>query len=137
MIRPSQPEDKAAIFALAKVLAITYKVEDAGFQRAWAALSSSTSACLLVAEEEKKVVGYILGFVHPVFYANGLVAWIEEVVVEESARKKGLGRELMTHFEAWAKTMGCPQVALASRRAEEFYKAIGYTDSSIYFKKKI
>ena len=84
-----------------------------------------------------EVVGYLLATSHPAFHANGLVAWVEEVMVAEPARGAGVGRQLMAAAEAWACRRGARYVALATRRAAPFYRALGYEDSAVYFKKPL
>jgi len=80
-------------------------------------------------------LGYLLGFRHLTFYANGPVGWVEEVVVRRQARGLGIGRLLMSAFEQWAAEHGCALVALATRRAAPFYNALGYEESATYFRK--
>jgi hypothetical protein len=41
----------------------------------------------------------------------------------------------MNAFEAWAVTEGCALVALATRRAAPFYRALDYEESAAYFRK--
>jgi len=41
----------------------------------------------------------------------------------------------MAAFEAWAAEHGCALVALATRRAAPFYRALGYEESAAYFRK--
>ena len=41
----------------------------------------------------------------------------------------------MVRFEEWAASRGVKLVALATRRAAEFYRVLGYTDSAAYFRK--
>ena len=89
------------------------------------------------AEGGGEVVGYLLATSHPAFHANGLVAWVEEVMVAEPARGAGVGRQLMAAAEAWACRRGARYVALATRRAAPFYRALGYEDSALYFKKPL
>ncbi|HEY1675476.1 MAG TPA: GNAT family N-acetyltransferase [Streptosporangiaceae bacterium] len=84
-----------------------------------------------------EVVGYLLATSHPAFHANGLVAWVEEVMVAEPARGTGVGRQLMAAAEARARRRGARYVALATRRAAPFYQALGYEDSAVYFKKPL
>jgi GNAT superfamily N-acetyltransferase len=79
----------------------------------------------------------VLGLSHPAFYASGLIAWVEEIVVREDLRRMGIGQELMNSFEAWAVLKECRLIALATRRAADFYKRIGYAESAIYFKKTL
>ncbi len=79
--------------------------------------------------------GYLLGFRHLTFYANGPVAWVEEVVVRDRDRRRGVGRMLMDAFEEWAAGEGCALVALATRRAAPFYRDLDYEESATYFRK--
>ena len=45
------------------------------------------------------------------------------------------GRALMDGFEEWAAQRDCALVALAARRAAPFYRALGYEESAVYFRK--
>jgi GNAT superfamily N-acetyltransferase len=98
-------------------------------------LLATGGACLLVALDGQEHVGYLLGFQHLTFYANGPVAWAEEVYVRSQDRGRGIGRALMRAFEQWAATQGCTLIALATRRAAPFYRALGYEESATYFRK--
>ena len=80
-------------------------------------------------------MGYLLGFTHLTFFANGPVGWVEEVFVVDRCRGGGVGRVLMDAFEAWAVGRDCALVALATRRAAPFYRALGYEESAVYFRK--
>ncbi|MDP5274245.1 GNAT family N-acetyltransferase [Chengkuizengella axinellae] len=88
-----------------------------------------------IAEDDGKIVGYCLGFDHYTFYANGRVSWVEEIMVEESYRNKGIGAKLMNSVEEWSETRESKLVALATRRAVPFYKALDYVESASYFRK--
>ena len=98
---------------------------------------SNTDADLLVAESETGIVGYVLAFHHSTFYANGLISWVEELFVLEDYRGKSVGKNLMVLIEEKAIQRGSKLVALATRRASDFYKAIGYDESAVYFKKSL
>jgi hypothetical protein len=41
----------------------------------------------------------------------------------------------MRALERWAAVQGCALVALATRRAAPFYRAVGYEESATYFRK--
>ena len=90
---------------------------------------------MMVAEADGQLVGYILGFVHDTFYANGPVAWVEEIMVHSEHRRTGLGGRLMDSFESWCKSRGAILSALATRRASKFYEAIGYEESATYYRR--
>ena len=93
-------------------------------------------ARLFVAADELGMVnGYLLGFVHDAFFANGTIAWIEEMYVSEEMRRSGVGLVLEEQFELWARNRGATLIALATRRASAFYTAIGYKESASYYRK--
>jgi GNAT superfamily N-acetyltransferase len=135
-VRAAAPADADAVLTLATAFATSFRVEAPAFGASFAALLEDVGARVLVAtDEDDRVVGYVLGFVHATFYANGPVAWVEEITVEAALRGRGIGRSLMDAFEAWAAERGARLVALATRRAAPFYGALGYEDSAVYFRK--
>jgi GNAT superfamily N-acetyltransferase len=134
-VRPSVPGDEAAVLALAADMATSFTVEPGSFQRSFAEVLASATAVLLVAEVDGAVSGYVLGFIHPAFYANGRVAWVEEIAVASALRRHGIGALLMEEFEVEARSAGTRVVALATRRAADFYLALGYDESAAYFRK--
>jgi GNAT superfamily N-acetyltransferase len=139
IVRPAIASDAHAVLSLASDFATSFAVDERAFLQSYEALLHLTDARLLVAESESDsaVIGYLLGFDHLTFFANGRVAWVEELTVEESHRRAGTGALLMRAFEAWARTRGCQLVGLATRRASAFYAAIGYEDSAVYFRKRL
>jgi len=135
-IRHATAGDAGAVAALAGGLAQSFAFSRARFDAHYPALLAAGHACLLVADAaEDGCTGYLLGFEHLTFYANGRVAWVEEVFVRGDLRGRGIGRALMTAFEQWACGRGCALVALATRRAAPFYRALGYQDSAAYLRK--
>jgi GNAT superfamily N-acetyltransferase len=134
-IRGAQSADAEAVLALAKPFATSFVVEEQAFHRAFSAVLASPWAHLAVAETAQQLVGYVLGFDHDTFFANGRVAWVEEIMVSEPFRRQHIGQLLMQAFEAWAVARECTLVALATRRAAAFYQAIGYEESAVYFRK--
>jgi GNAT superfamily N-acetyltransferase len=139
-IRPATAADAGAVAGLAGQLARSFTFSPASFDAHYPALLAAGHACLLVAvtgtdAAQDGCAGYLLGFEHLTFYANGRVAWVEEVFVRGDLRGRGIGRALMTAFERWARGRGCALVALATRRAAPFYHALGYEDSATYLRK--
>lgn len=136
-IRIATPEDAEAVFSLASDLATSFEIDNGQFLESFHRILSDEHALLLVAVEGAVPVGYCLGFQHTTFFANGTVAWVEEIVVNSPHREKGCGRSMMAAFERWAANRGARLVALATRRASEFYRALGYEESATYFRKLI
>jgi GNAT superfamily N-acetyltransferase len=134
-IRRATPADRLELLALAAGFATSFTVEKSAFEESLAEVLNSETAFLGVAVSGGGVAGYVLGYQHPAFYANGRVAWVEEIVVAEDCRRSGIGSALMRAFEEWASGGGAVLVALATRRAASFYQALGYEESATYFRK--
>jgi GNAT superfamily N-acetyltransferase len=134
-IRPAQFTDSDALFTLAGAFATSFSVEQSAFESSFAALLQSPDVFIAVASDSGRVVGYVLGFDHHTFYANGRVAWVEEIMVSEDVRRRGVGRQLMGSLEQWARSRQSKLIALATRRAAPFYESIGYDESATYFRK--
>lgn len=135
IIRRAKPDDKPALLRLAQDFATSFAVEQAAFERSFDALLTHPEAFLAVAEVNGEAAGYVLGFDHLTFFANGRAAWIEEIVVSQTFRRQGAGRKLMEAFETWAAKREVKIIALATRRAADFYTALGYEESAMYFRK--
>jgi len=136
-IRQADLTDAEAVALLAGDLAQSFAFAREKFDLAYPQLLTEQAACLLLAVDGGQCLGYLLGFQHLTFYANGPVGWVEEVLVRGEHRGAGLGRALMSAFEGWAAERGCALVALATRRAAPFYRALGYEDSATYFRKML
>ncbi len=129
--------DANQVARLAGMLAQTYPFRRSSFDDSYPSLLADDHALLLVAAVDTTVIGYLLGFRHVTFYANGPVSTVEEILVDPAHRGTGVGRELMSAFERWATGHGCAFVALATRRAVAFYLALGYTGSAEYLRKPL
>jgi GNAT superfamily N-acetyltransferase len=134
-IRTANAGDAEAVGQLAADLATSFAFSPSSFRLNYAALLTKGDTHLLVAVDGHDYLGYLLGFWHLTFYASGPVAWVEEVFVHPYARGHGVGRALMIAFEAWAAIQGCLLVELTTRRAAPFYRALGYDQSALYFRK--
>lgn len=58
-------------------------------------------------------------------------------MVEPGCGRRGIGAQLMTAAEQWAREKGDAYLSLATRRASDFYLALGYEKSATFFKKTI
>jgi GNAT superfamily N-acetyltransferase len=134
-VRAARADDADDVARLAAELAMSFDFSAARFREHYPSLLAEDGACLLLAVDRGASIGYLLGFRHLTFYANGPVGWVEEVVVRDQERGRGIGRILMDAFEHWAAAQGCALVALATRRAAPFYRALGYEESAAYFRK--
>lgn len=95
-------------------------------------LVSSGASHLLIAEED----GVVFGSLTLVLFRipTGVRAWIEDVVVDDAARGKGVGQLLNEHAIAMARDSGATTVDLTSRPTREaanrLYQRIGFVARS-------
>lgn len=135
-IRPAKAGDVERLWPLVQDFASSYRPERSAFELSFSDLLARTDTLVLVAVANMRaIVGYLLGSYHGTFLANGPVAWIEELTVSEAVRRQGVASKLVSSAEEWARTIPTAYVALASRRAGDFYLKIGYEESATYFRK--
>lgn len=134
-IRSATSDDLIYIQPLVEEFVSSFPLNRESYASSFARLLANESAHILVAQTGATISGYCLGFVHDAFYANGKVAWLEELMVGPEQRRSGIGEKLVSAFEAWAGAQGAVLSALATRRASEFYNAIGYEESATYFRR--
>jgi GNAT superfamily N-acetyltransferase len=109
-VRPAEAGDLVAVASLAGELAQSFAFSEERFRASYPSLLADHGARLLLAADGPEVIGYLLGFRHLTFYANGPVAWVEEVVVRPGDRGRGVGGALMSAFEQWAAGEECALV---------------------------
>ncbi|SDS83714.1 GNAT family N-acetyltransferase [Microlunatus soli] len=136
-IRPAGSADADQLFGLATQLATSAVPQRQAFQRSLEQILSDPERHLLVAADGDQLQGYLYGMVHPAFHANGPIGWVEELIVDETIRGAGIGRQLVVAYEHWAfAEHDARHISLATRRAGDFYRAIGYEESAVYFKRR-
>ena len=83
---------------------------------------------LLIARDGDRVVGMLTLVTFPI--PTGLRAWIEDVVVDESARGRGVGAALTQEAVRQARAVGARTVDLTSRptrqAANRLYERLGF-----------
>lgn len=136
-IRRALESDAQGVERLASELTTTFPFEGAAFTPCYSRVLETPTAVLLVAEHEGEIIGYLLGYRHPTFWAGADVWWVEELLVHMAHRRSGVGRTLMTSFEENAKLAGARLVCLVTRRASGFYTAIGYEQFALHFRKML
>lgn len=113
-------------------------VDETAFRAAFDGILADETNRMLVAEAGGRVCGYVHGLTHLAFHANGSIGWVEELMVDTTVRGQGVGRALMTAFEQWAvESAHVRYVAVATRRAKDFYVSSGYEPSAAYLKKPV
>lgn len=136
-VREATRDDADAVWPLTQAFATSFAPERDAFDEAFAHLVVRDDTLVAVAATTSGVVGYVLAIAHPTLFANGPVVWVEEVMVRHDERRSGVGRALMDAVETWARESGAAYVSLATRRASDFYLALGYEESATFFRKLV
>jgi ribosomal protein S18 acetylase RimI-like enzyme len=99
-------------------------------RKALEAIVGSSAITLLVARAEGTIVGTLTLAMFPI--PTGFRAWIEDVVVDEAARGKGVGEALTSEAIGLARAAGARTVDLTSRpsrkAAGRLYQRAGFEE---------
>ena len=96
----------------------------------------SEASTLLLAQEDDQILGSLTLVIFAI--PTGIRAWIEDVVVSDAARGKGVGTELNNDALRRAREAGATTVDLTSRPSREaanrLYQRIGFEqrDTNVY-----
>ena len=138
-IRVAEPEDVEQVARLCHQLGYPISTHEA--RERIQQIRGEAGHILYVAESsDGRLAGWVHAHVHPLVIADPR-AEIGGIVVDESRRGCGIGRLLMGHIEAWARSRRCGAVYLRSNIVREgahaFYEKIGYDKikTSLTFRK--
>ena len=105
--------------------------------RVRAVLASDVADAFVAEDSEGRVLGWAHVFTAP-FLESGPNAELGGLVVEESARGRGIGAALVARAESWARERGIPRICLRSNvirtEAHAFYQRLGFTIQKSQFK---
>jgi GNAT superfamily N-acetyltransferase len=123
------------LFALVEDFSSSFVPQRERFAASLSELIDDRGALLLGAFSEARIQGYVLAFNHATLFANGPVTWVEELYVRPEVRRRGIARALMQAVEDRVRHDGSRLIALATRRADAFYEALGYEASATYYRR--
>ena len=145
-IRKAEPSDIPRILELYHQLSITtapaelnIKVSHEYYRTILDRINNFPGMSLLVAAVDGEVVGSLVLVIVPNLAHRGLPwAVVENVIVDESRRRSGIGRLMMEYAVTEAKKAGCYRISLDSNNvrkdAHKFYESLGFKGSSIGFR---
>lgn len=133
-IRPATHSDADALSRLLGQLG--YPSEAGEIPQRLDRMSARPGTSVLVAEDDAgKVVGAITVHLFPALHTSDVTAWLTAVIVDESARDRGVGSAMIEYAEEWAIRHGASRVSLTSAmhrtRAHQFYKERGYEQTGV------
>lgn len=82
------------------------------------------------------IAGWVHAYINKLLVADRYVE-IGGLVVEESKRRLGIGRELMACVDQWARDQNCASIRLRSNvireKSHRFYESLGYQNQKTQF----
>jgi ribosomal protein S18 acetylase RimI-like enzyme len=99
-------------------------------------LASADTHFFIAELENKEIVGMISIATYNLL--SGKKFWIEDVVIDESQRGKGLGKELMLFAMSYSESLGAKAIMLTSRpsrvAANKLYTELGFVryETNVY-----
>lgn len=90
---------------------------------------------------DKKIIGFsAISFLNTL-YGNGALCHIDEIVIDEGYRGKGLGKKFIEYISEIARSRGCETLELESalhrNDAHRFYDNLGFERMGLVFSKSL
>ncbi len=137
-IRTAQLADLGSLVSLLSALFAIENDFSCGEARQRQGLSlmlANERGCVLVAEAEGQVVGMCTGQLLVSTAEGGLSLLVEDVVVDQQWRGRGVGRLLMTATSDWARANRVSRLQLLADRnnvrALDFYRGLGWQTTEL------
>jgi ribosomal protein S18 acetylase RimI-like enzyme len=137
-MRSAEPAD---LDSLVSLLAALFSIEEdfvfdeSKQRRGLSLMLENERGCVLVAEAEGLVIGMCSGQLLVSTAEGGLSLLIEDVVVDERWRGRGVGRLLMAAISDWAKANKVSRLQLLADRnnvpALDFYRSLGWQTTEL------
>lgn len=139
ILRQAHTGDEPDIVALIQILAAA-EGDHIPLTEAYAAqYLLSAPGAILLAEQDRQVVGLLSYSLRPNLYHAGLVALIEELVVLPAMRGQGIGGRLLAEALQQIAALGCAEVSVTTMPgnagAIRFYRRHGLVDEAVYLER--
>ncbi|MFI2200419.1 GNAT family N-acetyltransferase [Streptomyces sp. NPDC020192] len=137
-VRDAVPSDAEDVYRLLSGFVTSYEPEravfdDVTFPRIIEAAADGRAE-FLVAEQDTRVVGYLLALRMPTLFAGGTVLELLELTVDAPVRGRGTGTALIRAVLARAREAQDVEVTVPTRRAAGFYRGLGFHETATYLK---
>jgi ribosomal protein S18 acetylase RimI-like enzyme len=140
LIRPATQSDEGSVYDLITTL-MGFPLDREAFHGVFVRNLHSKSALYCVAESDGTVVGFGSLHIESQLHHVGLAGEIQELVVHETVRSKGIGAELVSRLEEAAEKRGCVSLEVTTRKrwvdAQRFYERVGFKKTHVNFTKAL
>ena len=136
-IRKARIEDKDEIFVLLNQLyenKIKYEIFSKIYETKW----NNENSYYIVAINDNKIIGVLIMEIFIQLHRAKKTSFIDDLIVKEEYRNKGIGKLLLQNAISYAKQQDCEVIELTSflsnEKAHRFYETNGFKKHSIKFK---
>ncbi len=148
-IRPAEKRDLAALGRLGAMLMRTHSAFDPqrflepreGSERGYASFLGSVveseDGCVLVAEQDGAITGYIYVALEPLSWKElrGPAGFVHDLLVVEHARRAGVATRLLQAGIGWLREHGAPRVVLwtaaPNDAARSLFRGLGFRETML------
>jgi GNAT superfamily N-acetyltransferase len=140
-IRECREDDFDMVLPLLRQLWPDKLLEMEALRRVFARALQEKDVRYICAEIDGVIVGFFSLTQRESLYRQGRLAYLDEMVVEEGHRSKGVGAALLRHAEQLAREAGCNGLSMDSafhrEGAHRFYEREGYVKTGVIFEKAL
>jgi GNAT superfamily N-acetyltransferase len=143
-VRPAKAGDLDALTGLLHVLFSLehdFTFDAARARRGLRLVLEKEDALLLAAEADGQVIGMCSVQTLISTAEGGPVGLVEDLVIAETWRGRGIGRLLLNEAESWAASRGLTRLQLladrANRPALDFYERLGWSGTQLVARRKM
>lgn len=136
-IRLAKSRDAVDVVRLLKQLEVFAHGEiGPGIEGRFKYMLTLTHCHVCVAEDDDgEVIGLISASVRPTLWHPGPVAVIDELIVDRSARERGVGKALLNAVITWARKRGASEIEVSTEKdneaAQTYYRHHGFEHESV------
>jgi GNAT superfamily N-acetyltransferase len=139
MIREANEQDAPELARL--LTSLGHATDPRELRARWVPWQDEGNSALVVAREDGTLSGVATLHRTWVLHRPQPVGRITALIVDEADRGKGIGRALVAGAEQWLTDAGCGLLEITSNArlvdAHEFYRHLGYEQTSARFMKKL
>ena len=139
-IRHAEESDEASVYELVTAL-MAVSLDQKSFHDVFVQNLRDDNVLYYVAERDGFVIGFASLHIEPQLHHAGLVGEIQELIVHETVRDKGIGAQLVSRLEHEAQKRGCVSIEVTTKNfrvdAQRFYEHMGFTRTHLNFTKNL
>ena len=140
-IRGCTPDDFTSVFKLFGQLWPSLELDYHALYAVYERALSSVTQHLIVGVMEDRIVGFCSLSLKNNFWKAGCIGNVDELIVDENFRGRGIGKKLISRIEEIAISKQCKQIELDSafhrKEAHHFYENLGFKSRAYLFTKPL